>query len=104
MRAPAVRGVSLYLGSHHAQEPQEPERVAELLSVLLLESSGTISAGSGAMGQLSSDAVYEYIETVPMEEGAEESAASQGLVQDEDYDDAEEPENSPAEDVEAGYH
>ncbi|KAM7329536.1 hypothetical protein ACRRTK_011149 [Alexandromys fortis] len=66
--------------------------------------SRAISMGSGAMGQLSSDAVYEYIETVPMEEGAEESAASQGLVQDEDYDDAEEPENSPAEDVEAGYH
>ncbi|XP_005351524.1 scavenger receptor cysteine-rich domain-containing protein SCART1-like [Microtus ochrogaster] len=66
--------------------------------------SRAISMGSGAMGQLSSDAIYEYIETVPMEEGAEESAASQGLVQDEDYDDAEEPENSPAEDVEAGYH
>ncbi|KAH0508183.1 Scavenger receptor cysteine-rich domain-containing protein SCART1 [Microtus ochrogaster] len=66
--------------------------------------SRAISMGSGAMEQLSSDAIYEYIETVPMEEGAEESAASQGLVQDEDYDDAEEPENSPAEDVEAGYH
>lgn len=99
-----MRGVSLYLGSQHAKEPQDPERVAEVLAVLVLESSGMISAGSGAMGQGSSDAVYEYIETVPMEERAEESAASRGLVQDEDYDDAEEPENSPAEDVEAGYH
>ncbi|KAK7804556.1 hypothetical protein U0070_002613, partial [Myodes glareolus] len=69
-----------------------------------LDISGTMASGSGAMGQGSSDAVYEYIETVPMEERAEESAASRGLVQDEDYDDAEEPENSPAEDVEAGYH
>ncbi|XP_032750931.1 scavenger receptor cysteine-rich domain-containing protein SCART1-like [Rattus rattus] len=56
--------------------------------------------GSGAMKQLPSDAIYEYIETVPMDE-KEEPAASQSLVQDEDYDDAEEPKDSPGEDMEA---
>lgn len=59
-----------------------------------------ISAGSGAMGELPSEAVYEYIETVPMDE-KEEPAASQSLVQDEDYDDAEEPKHSPGEAMEA---
>uniref|UniRef100_A0A8C8TBK0 Scavenger receptor family member expressed on T cells 2 n=1 Tax=Peromyscus maniculatus bairdii TaxID=230844 RepID=A0A8C8TBK0_PERMB len=66
--------------------------------------SRAISMGSGVMGQLPSDAIYEYIETVPMEERAEEPSASQSLVQEEDYDDAEEPEDSPGEDMEAGHH
>ncbi|EGW08687.1 Scavenger receptor cysteine-rich type 1 protein M130 [Cricetulus griseus] len=66
--------------------------------------SGVISAGSGTMGQLASEAVYEYIETVPMEGRAEEPEASWSRVQDDDYDDAEEPEDSPGEDMEAGYH
>ncbi|XP_076419213.1 scavenger receptor cysteine-rich domain-containing protein SCART1-like [Peromyscus maniculatus bairdii] len=65
--------------------------------------SRAISMGSGVMGQLPSDAIYEYIETVPMEERAEEPAAAQSLVQEEDYDDAEEPEDNPGEDMEAGY-
>ncbi|KAL6087621.1 hypothetical protein STEG23_034501 [Scotinomys teguina] len=65
--------------------------------------SRAISMGSGAMEQLPSDAVYEYIETVPMEEREEDPAASRSLVQDEDYDDAEEPEDSPGEDPEAGH-
>ncbi|XP_052569536.1 scavenger receptor cysteine-rich domain-containing protein SCART1 [Peromyscus californicus insignis] len=64
--------------------------------------SRAISMGSGVTGQLPSDAIYEYIETVPMEERAEGPAATQSLVQDEDYDDAEEPEDSPGEDMEAG--
>lgn len=54
------------------------------------------------MGELPSEAVYEYIETVPMDE-KEEPAASQSLVQDEEYDDAEEPKDSPGEDMEAGH-
>lgn len=72
--------------------------------MLVLEGSGVISAGSGTMGQLASEAVYEYIETVPMEGRAEEPEASWSRVQDDDYDDAEEPEDSPGEDMEAGYH
>lgn len=59
-----------------------------------------VSAGFGATGQ-PSDAVYEYIETVPMDETAEEPEASQSPVQDEDYDDAEELKDSPGEDTEA---
>ncbi|ERE78012.1 deleted in malignant brain tumors 1 protein [Cricetulus griseus] len=66
--------------------------------------SKVISMGSGTMGQLASEAVYEYIETVPMEGRAEEPEASWSRVQDDDYDDAEEPEDSPGEDMEAGYH
>lgn len=74
--------------------------MAGSIVMLILESSDVISAGSGAMKQLPSDAIYEYIETVPMDE-KEEPAASQSLVQDEDYDDAEEPKDSPGEDMEA---
>ncbi|XP_021062479.1 scavenger receptor cysteine-rich domain-containing protein SCART1-like [Mus pahari] len=62
--------------------------------------SRAIGLGSGAMGDLPSEVVYEYIETVPMDE-KEEPAASQSPVQDEDYDDAEEPKDSPGEDMEA---
>lgn len=76
---------------------------AESIVVLNLESSGVISAGSGAVAELPSEVVYEYIETVPMDE-KEEPAASQSPVQDEDYDDAEEPKDSPGEDMEAGHH
>nr|XP_034369370.1 scavenger receptor cysteine-rich domain-containing protein SCART1-like [Arvicanthis niloticus] len=62
--------------------------------------SRAIGMGSEAMGELPSEAVYEYIETVPMDE-KEEPVASQSPVQDEDYDDAEEPLHSPGEDMEA---
>lgn len=74
---------------------KEPERVAEPLAVLVLESSGVISAGSRATGQLPSEAVYEYIETISMDERVEEPEASQNPMQEEDYDDAEEPTDSP---------
>lgn len=85
--------------SMHESHRNQRGWVAESTVVLILENSGVISEGSGAMEDLPSEAVYEYIETVPMDE-KEEPAASQSLVKDEDYDDAEEPKDSPGEDME----
>ncbi|XP_021516036.1 scavenger receptor cysteine-rich domain-containing protein SCART1-like [Meriones unguiculatus] len=68
-----------------------------LLLVVQWCHSRAISVGSRATGQLPSEAVYEYIETVSMDERVEEPEASQNPTQDEDYDDAEEPKDSPEE-------
>ncbi|XP_016061808.1 PREDICTED: scavenger receptor cysteine-rich domain-containing protein SCART1-like [Miniopterus natalensis] len=54
-------------------------------------------AGSGMLGSLPSEGVYEDIGDVPMEEKGEGPSVSRDLVPEEDYDDAWEPEHGPEE-------
>ncbi|OBS72668.1 hypothetical protein A6R68_12746 [Neotoma lepida] len=49
--------------------------------------------GSGMLGHLQSDGIYEDIEVVPVQKKEEKTTLSRLLMQEEGYDDAEEPED-----------
>lgn len=57
--------------------------------------SGVAFAGSGMLGNLPSEGVYEDIGAVPKWEKDEEPSVSWGPVRGEEYDDAWEPEHGP---------
>lgn len=75
---------------------QVPGGWGEIRGMLVLEHSGMVSTGSGVLGNLQSDGVYEDIEVVPVTK-KEENARSRLLMPEDGYDDAEEPEGQPTE-------
>lgn len=76
---------------------RHPAEGLQLWGVSLLKGSGVAFAGSGTLGNLPSEGVYEDIGVVPLGDKDEGLRASGAPVLEEEYDDAEEPGLDPEE-------
>ena len=76
---------------------RHPADGLQLWGVSLLKGSGVAFAGSGTLGSLPSEGVYEVFGAVPMGVKDDGLRVSRALELEEEYDDAEEPLLSPEE-------